>query len=239
MRLFIGYDPNEHDAYEVCRRSFRRHHPDWQIARLDLDLLKAAGIFHRPYVSRESGYFDIGEQRPFSTLFAFSRFLVPFLCGFQGAALFCDSDFLWRGPVEQVAIEGEPDFSVAVAVVKHDYRPGDGEKMRGQSQADYPRKNWSSMIWWNCAHPANRVLTPEMVETRPGRFLHAFGWLDDDDIQGMPETINWLEGHSTSPDPIAVHYTRGVPPRLLDREPGAQVPFEGEWFGYQQRSEAA
>lgn len=226
-RLFIGYDPAEADAYAVCRRSFRRHHPDWQIARLDLTLLRCAGLFDRPYQAEGAGFRDLVEHRPFSTLFAFSRFLVPWLCGFQGVAMFCDADFLWRRPLDRCELRG-----AAVAVVKHDHRPGPGTKMRGQVQFDYARKNWSSLVIWDCGHPANRVLTPELVGTAPGLWLHAFSWLDDDDILGLPETHNWLEGYSATPDPLAVHFTRGVPPRLTAGDPAAQVPFADEWLAY-------
>jgi hypothetical protein len=237
MRLFIGYDPFESEAYEVCRRSFRKHHPDWQIARLDLDLLRVSGVFHRPYDVQGPGYYDLVEERPFSTAFAFSRFLVPFLCGFQGSAMFCDSDFLWRRDL--TLWQGAPPFESAVAVVKHEYHPPEGEKIRGQSQTDYPRKNWSSMIVWNCGHLANRCLTPEFVTNKPGRYLHGFRWLDDDDILGLPESFNWLEGHSTSENPVAVHYTNGTPPRLIDRNPGAKVPYADEWFAYVRERAAA
>ena len=78
----------------------------------------------------------------------------------------------------------------------------------------YPRKNWSSLMLFNCGHTANAVLTPALVNYESGAFLHRLQWLNDDVIGAMPETWNWLEGWSPKPaegTPKAVHYTRGGP----------------------------
>ena len=86
--------------------------------------------------------------------------------------------------------------------------------MDHQVQTQYPRKNWSSMVLYNCGHPANAVLTPDVVNTESGAFLHRFQWLDDDLIGAVPETWNWLEGWCRKPaggHPNVVHMTRGGP----------------------------
>jgi hypothetical protein len=40
--------------------------------------------------------------------------------------------------------------------VQHDYKPKEKFKMDGQQQTLYPRKNWSSFVVFNCAHPSNK-----------------------------------------------------------------------------------
>ena len=100
--------------------------------------------------------------------------------------------------------------------------------MRGQQQSKYPRKNWSSLIVWNCEHEANRMLTPYQVNNQPGRWLHTFAWLAAYEIGDIPHTWNWLEGHS--PDwvvPKAVHFTRGTPDM-----PNMDPPYADEWWSY-------
>ena len=86
--------------------------------------------------------------------------------------------------------------------------------MDGRQQTTYPRKNWSSLVLYNCGHAANRALTPAAVNTQSGAYLHRFQWLDDELIGSLPETWNWLEGGSRPPadgPPKVVHYTRGGP----------------------------
>jgi hypothetical protein len=66
----------------------------------------------------------------------------------------------------------------------------------------------------NCGHEQVQKLTPQIVNTQSGLYLHRFQWLTDDVIGSLPVTWNYLEGWHTSADcedPIAVHYTRGGP----------------------------
>lgn len=86
--------------------------------------------------------------------------------------------------------------------------------MDQRAQTLYPRKNWSSLVLYNCGHPSNATLTPALANSETGSFLHRFQWLDDDEIGALPESWNWLEGWSEKPAkgaPSAVHYTRGGP----------------------------
>ncbi|MGB0630563.1 MAG: hypothetical protein ACPGRZ_07700, partial [Alphaproteobacteria bacterium] len=114
--------------------------------------------------------------------------------------------------VGELMSKADDDF--AVLCVHHDHRPTERYKMDGRKQSLYPRKNWSSLIMFNCGHPANRALTVDAANTEPGKFLHHFAWLDDDLIGSIPESWNWLEGWNEKPEegtPNAVHYTRGGP----------------------------
>ena len=114
----------------------------------------------------------------------------------------------------------------AVMVVKHDHIPTEVEKMDGMAQTRYGRKNWSSLILWNLAHPLNRDLTADVVNQETGGWLHWFSWLPNDAIGSLPLEWNWLVGHSPPDiDPKAVHFTEGGP--WFEKYRG--VPYAEEW----------
>lgn len=225
--VYIGWDPREDLAYQVCSSSLRRHatQPLYikKISAYDLSWPGQDGVYTRDWYQRGTQKYDKIDGKPFSTDFSFARFMVPTLMQYEGWALFHDCDFYWRDDVSKLWSLRDDDY--AVMVVKHDYRPRDAVKMDGQKQEPYPRKNWSSLILWNCGHEANRSLTRNAVNSEDGSWLHGFRWLDDSLIGSLPECWNWLEGHSTSSDPKAVHFTRGGPwwTDYMD------VPFSEEW----------
>lgn len=98
--------------------------------------------------------------------------------------------------------------------VQHEYKPKDKYKMDGRLQEAYSRKNWSSFVLWNCAHPAHKKLTPTEINSNSGAWLHKFGWLGDkdSDIGKIPEEWNWLDGHSSEDlEARNVHFTTGGP----------------------------
>ncbi len=200
MKAFIGYDIREDIAYQVCEYSLQAHTPDIKIEALDLRELQDSGLYNRP-------------RDPLSTTeFTYTRFLVPYLQEYRGWALFCDCDFLWLSDVD--ALWKQADDRYAVMVVKHDYRPPATIKMDNCRQTVYPRKNWSSMILWNCAHASNRALTPDLINTQSGQYLHRFQWLQDHEIGSIDKTWTWLVGWYQEPedgDPRALHYTEGGP----------------------------
>lgn len=201
FRVFVGWDPSEAIAYDVCRHSIiTRASVPVEIRPLKLSELRAQGLYSRT-----------GDPLA-ATEFTYSRFLTPHLAGYEGWALFCDCDFLWLADIaELIALI---DDRYAVMCVQHDHRPKESTKMEGAVQTRYPRKNWSSMVLYNCGHAANRALTAEIVNRESGAFLHRFQWLDDDLIGSVPETWNWLEGWCDKPDagpPKVIHYTRGGP----------------------------
>lgn len=224
-RIFIGFDSRESDAYRVCEKSILRfgHHCITPLKEIPLRL---SGLYDRPYTVTGSQRYDTRDSKPFSTEFSFTRFLVPALNQYEGWALFCDCDFLFRAdPAELFALR---DDKYAVMCVKHEHQPTEAMKMDGQMQTVYFRKNWSSLVLWNCGHESNKKVTGKAVNFMPGGFLHAFKWLKDSEIGGLPEAWNWLEGHSSPTwEPKAVHFTRGVPSM-----PGYEnVPYADEWRG--------
>lgn len=213
--VWIGFDPREANAFAVAKHSARRHMTQRPPIRgLVLEQLRQAGLYYRPTSRDEGGrLFDEISQHPMATEFAISRFLVPYLSGFQGWALFMDSDVLIRGNLTRLFDLADP--TKAVQVVQHQFHPPEPLKMDGQVQTDYPRKNWSSVMLFNCAHPSNRCLTPANVNLWTGRDLHGFHYLDDHEIGALPPEWNYLVGHTKGvSDPQIVHFTDGIPSML-------------------------
>ena len=210
MKVFIGYDSRENEAWNVAKSSMqKRSSIPLDIQPIDMRMLQKTGIYRRLTVYRNKRLWDIPSQAPISTSHAIARFFIPILVE-SGWVLFTDGDILVRKDIAQL-IDCR-DSQYAMMVVKHAYSPTDGVKKRGEIQQPYPRKNWSSVMLWNLDHTANRALTLTELNTWPGRDLHAFKWLKDEDIGELPEEWNWLSGHSASDiEPAIVHFTEGLP----------------------------
>ena len=201
LSVFIGWDSREDIAYQVARKSLLDR------ASIDVDVhpIKLQDLVDRGVYTR-----DVDPLA--ATEFTYSRFFTPWLAGYEGWALFCDCDFLFFGDVAELL--PHCDDSKAVVCVHHDYTPKATVKMDGKVQTNYPRKNWSSFMLFNCAHPATRNLTPELINAQTGAYLHRLQWARDEEIGELPETWNWLEGWNDMPSrgfPKAVHYTNGGP----------------------------
>jgi hypothetical protein len=99
-----------------------------------------------------------------------------------------------------------------VQVVKHDYKTKHPTKYLGAKNEDYPRKNWSSVIIWNCGHPDNAWMTPDSIAASTGRILHRFAWLDDNQVGQLPDDWNWLvTEYPKLQSAKLVHFTLGTP----------------------------
>lgn len=226
--IWIGYDPRETEAFAVCRRSLRINAPSVPINPLDLPELRRAGLYARPTSRRDGQLWDDISEAPMSTEFAVSRFLTPILAG-SGLALFMDCDILARHDLSRLWRAAERDRTKAVWVVQHDYTPNNDVKMDGQAQTKYARKNWSSVILFNCDHPSNRQLTVELINSVPGRDLHRFCWLDDSEIGALDAEWNFLVGIThCETEPSLVHFTNGGPWFEEYRE----VPYADEWLAH-------
>jgi hypothetical protein len=210
LKIYLGFDPREADAFAVARHSINRHLIlPIPVRGLVLTDLRTGGLYNRPTSRRNGRLWDDISDAPMATEFACSRFLVPLLAK-TGWAVFMDSDMLVRTDMMKLFTLADP--TKAVMVVKHNHQPPEGVKMDGQLQVRYARKNWSSMVMFNCDHEANKALTVEMINSLPGRDLHAFKWLDDDLIGELHPRWNWLVGHSDPMiDPMIVHFTEGLP----------------------------
>jgi hypothetical protein len=211
MSIWLGFDSREADAYAVARSSIRKVTTlPARINALVLDELRGRGLYTRPHEKREGcRIWDVVSGAPCATEFSNSRFLVPHLAG-SGFALFMDCDVLVRRNLRDLFDLADP--SKAVQVVKHRHVPTTATKMDRQVQTTYGRKNWSSVMLFNVDHPANKGLTLEMVNTLPGRDLHAFCWLTDDLIGELPPEWNHLVGeYPPNPNAAIAHFTLGVP----------------------------
>ncbi len=194
-RVFIGYDPRERVAVNVLADSFQaRSSLPLLIGQVRLDQL--AGVYKRERDPRQS------------TDFSFSRFLVPWLAGYRGWALFIDADMLCLADLAELwALRDE---RYAVQLVKHQHVCEQGLKFQGMPQTPYGRKNWSSVMLFNCARCT--VLTPELVNSASGLELHQFHWLADEQIGALPPEWNVLVGVQPLPAaPKILHYTLGGP----------------------------
>ena len=145
-----------------------------------------------------------------SNAFIYSRFLTPFLRDYQGWAIFADGDMICCDDIAK--LWAQRDETKALLVVKHDYKTKAKGKYLGNKNEDYPRKNWSSLMLWNCAHPKHRILDPEFVMHATGAQLHRFTWLDDSDIGSLETGWNWLTTeYPDNADAHLLHYTLGTP----------------------------
>jgi hypothetical protein len=223
--IWIGYDSRQAAAFAVARYSIRKFDRMIPINGLVLERLRKAGLYYRKEkrVRVDEDHWqrwDVISDAPMSTDFSISRFLVPTLAG-RGWALFCDTDTMWRANPNRLFALADP--TKAVMCVHHKYTQKEGLKMDGQLQTVYDRKNWSSVMLFNCDHPANRALSVGMVNDLPGRDLHRFCWLKDDEIGELPPEWNYCPGlspHINGPGPSLVHFTNGLPdvPGYEDQE---------------------
>ena len=200
IRLFVGFDPREAAAYHVFCQSV--------IERATRPV--AFYPLHRSMLN------DFDGQRDGTNAFIFSRYLVPYLCGYTGQAIFMDGDMACLEDIASLwDMRNTQYFNKAVSVVKHDYKTKFNRKYIGtpieNDNIDYPRKNWSSVMLWNCGHYANQILTPEYVSEASGHLLHRFSWLRDEQIGDLPPQWNRLACEQASTDAKLIHYTLGVP----------------------------
>lgn len=209
LRVFIGWDSREDEAFQVARSSLVKHSTiPLSVVPLKERALRHAGLYKRRWSTEGNQKIDSKDGKPFSTEFSFTRFLVPALCQWDGWAIFVDCDWLFKEDIAKLV--SELDDQYAVMVCMQDYLPNEQTKMDGQKQQRYWRKNWSSFIAFNCSHPTNYMLTVDAVNEEPGSWLHSFGWVPDNEIGGLDPRWNWIEG-TTQGEPLAVHYTLGGP----------------------------
>jgi len=209
--VFIGYDRRETIAWSVLAHSLLRHSSlPLAITPVGNDVLPA-GLWWRKRAAVDS------------TDFSNARFIVPALCDWRGWAIFLDCDMVCLGDLAELWRQRDPRY--AVQVVKHDHRPRETSKFLGATQAAYPRKNWSSLMLLNCAHPAMLDLN---ANERPGLDLHGFGWCPDEAVGEIRGLWNVLAtDRYEHPEPVEresirlLHYTLGGPWHGY-RPPGAR-----------------
>jgi lipopolysaccharide biosynthesis glycosyltransferase len=124
--------------------------------------------------------------------------------------VFADGDMICQGDLKELIEMADP--SKALMVVKHNYETKASKKYLGNVNENYPRKNWSSVILWNCEHPKHKILTPTFVSKQTGKYLHRFSWLEDDEIGELPIEWNWLATeYDRNEKAKLIHFTLGTP----------------------------
>lgn len=195
LKVYVGYDSSLKLPFDVCVSSIKRR-SNVEVIKLDKDTI--------PEYTRQ-------REPNQSTDFTYTRFLVPYLNGYSGIALFVDCDFIFLESPYYMLKEKD-SYAFPVSVVKHpQYTPRENIKMDGRAQLGYRRKNWSSLMLFNCDHPFCRKLTPDVVNTASGSYLHQFDWVDSDRIGSLPLEWNCLDDYYHLSDPKAIHYTDGGP----------------------------
>ena len=195
ISIVVGFDQRESIAYHVfCQSVLER-------ASLPIRFIPLSDNLVKKY---KETHLDGSNQ------FIYSRFLTPYLSEYKGWAIFADGDMVCQADITD--LWNLRDESKAVQVVKHDYKTKAQIKYLGNKNENYPRKNWSSVILWNCEHPTNRLLTPDFIQSQPGSFLHRFSWLSDELIGELPMEWNWLAiEYPENPEAKIIHYTLGTP----------------------------
>ena len=218
LRIYIGWDSREDIAYQVARQSIL----DTVSVPVEIIPLKQKDLRKRDLYWRN-------RDKLASTEFTFTRFLIPELAEFDGWALFMDCDMILTTDIKQLFDQADNKYAVMCA--HHDYTPKEGLKMDGKRQHVYPRKNWSSVVLFNCGHPSNKKLTKELVNDPDidGAYLHRFSWLEDSEVGEFSHEWNWLVGWYNAPKdgkPKLIHYTEGGPwfDNYIDCE------YNLEWF---------
>jgi lipopolysaccharide biosynthesis glycosyltransferase len=195
INIVVGFDQRESVAYHTFTQSV-------------IDKASLPVMFIPLAINTLKDYKETHSDK--SNDFVYSRFLTPYLNDFKGWAIFADGDMMCQADIKE--LWDLKDETKALLVVKHSYQTKAHRKYLGNINHNYPRKNWSSIILWNCAHAKHKILTPAFVANQTGKFLHRFSWLDDNDIGELPLEWNWLAiEYPDNRKAKLIHYTLGTP----------------------------
>lgn len=195
INIIVGFDQREAIAYHTFTQSIIEK--------------SSVPVFFIPLaINSLKNYKENHIDR--SNDFVYSRFLTPYLNNFQGWSIFADGDMVCQADIKE--LWDLRDESKAVLVVKHNYQTKQNFKYLGNINENYPKKNWSSLILWNCGHPKHKILTPEFISNQSGKYLHRFSWLNEQDIGELPIEWNWLAiEYPINASAKIIHYTLGTP----------------------------
>tara|TARA_Y100000593_G_scaffold23455_1_gene46489 strand:+ start:3304 stop:3969 length:666 start_codon:yes stop_codon:yes gene_type:complete len=215
IKVFIGYDSRMSEDFSVAINSLMEH-SSVPISITPLNLRNLSGIYNRPLDPKASNEFS------------YTRFLVPYLCNYEGWGLFIDGDVVFNDDIWNLYTLRND--KCAVQVVKHDYTPKSTTKFQGNVQYNYPKKNWSSVMLFN--NEKCKQIADIQANTSSGRFLHRFEWLESENMIGsLPRRWNFLVGEYEKV-PISeislLHYTEGTPLHLEYRD----CDYAEEWLKY-------
>ena len=196
IRIYAGYDPNEAAGYHTfCHSVLTRASEPVSIT---------------PIARNTFSWWKRKGEDDGATQFSFARFLIPYLQGYRGHAIFMDgADMLCLGDVAELwAMRSHRHTVQCVQHAPYDPIPN---KMWNQRNEWYPCKNWSSVMILNCDYHHAHRLTPEYVATAPGAALHRFDWAVEERIGELPPEWNVLVGHQPVQGAKLLHWTNGLP----------------------------
>lgn len=183
MRVFIGVDPRQPLGYNVLQHSIHRHAK----GRVIVEPL----WLHKLPIKRRS-----------LTEFTFSRYLVPWLCGYEGVGVFMDADIVVMGDIADLFAQADGKSAVQV-------------------MQEQPKFEWPSVMLFNNQHCRN--LTPEWIDDLANK-PQALEW-------GTVGTFTPEWNHCVNKVPYVegaklYHYTEGVP--AWEEVQGS--PADKHWF---------
>lgn len=219
LNVYVGFDHREVEAYELACYTLKKNSSiPLNISPLIQDDLRKSLLYWREKDVRAS------------TDFSLTRFLTAYLNNYEGWALFVDCDVLFLGDVAELLELADPKYSLMC--VHHKYEPKAEEKMFGASTKNYvyPRKNWSSVMLFNCYK--NKELTLNVVNNERPSYLHQMKWLKDEQIGELDKEWNFLVGEYENPDsvPMLAHYTLGTPNLVNRPDHCRNEMFDKIWF---------
>jgi hypothetical protein len=174
LRCFIGFDPRQPVAYQVAAASIAKHSS-------------------RPVAITPLILSQLPLKRRGLTEFTFSRFLVPYLCGYQGSALFVDADVLCLGDIAELPW----DATESVSVVAH-------SSVQKQGKTVDVRFERPSVMLFNCCDCTR--LTPAYIESGNP---FSFEWATS--IGHLEKCWNYLVGYDSGGGAKLAHFTMGLP----------------------------
>ncbi|MDA8553790.1 hypothetical protein N9K98_01095 [Luminiphilus sp.] len=173
FRVFIGYDERQAVSYTALQHSI--------LETASLPVSVTPLILNTLPITRRG-----------LTPFTFSRFLVPWLCNYQGHALFLDADMFLVSDICEMTQYFNDDHAISVV----------------RSIAQFEQ---SSVMLFNNAHPKNKTLTPDFIQNTAEN-MHGLCWLDEADIGEMDGKWNQLVGYQECQGVTGnLHFTMGVP----------------------------
>lgn len=169
LRIFVGIDTRQPIAFHVLCSSIQR--------------LSSKPVAITPLLLDQ-----LPIERRGQTDFTFSRFLVPYLCDYEGKAVFMDSDMLLRGDIAELFALGS-DHAVSMVHFK--------------DELAFER---TSLMLFNC--DLCKKLTPMVIEDEKKDPRH-IEWADS--VGSLPSEWNHLVGYTEPQDAKLVHFTQGIP----------------------------
>ena len=215
--IFIGFDVRERAAANVLADSLITNSSlPLSITFLVTSQLEKQNLYYRERDPKQS------------TDFSFTRFLVPHIMDYKGWAIFMDCDMLCRRDINELWEQKNEIYSIMC--VKHNHVAKEKRKFLNEIQSSYEKKNWSSLILFNCKKCLNLEL--EYVNNQSGLNLHRFKWLENDnqigEIKGGWNHLIDVQPHDEAKDSPLLHWTLGGPWFKSQTTMGGE--FAAEWF---------